>query len=164
MEKIGKAPVVGTTAGEYLSDRRYDDYYDYKERLLRWLHTVGKNPELADGYADSTVRNVTYKIDQFHVWNWKETGIYGTKLAVDRADAFMMHLVLQGDRYSNTYKDIVQKCLKRVFKYQNHVEGDDVEWEPQHTFPQDLSAPRDFLTMDERRRASSSSPYFSTFC
>ena len=152
MEKIGDGPIVGKTARDYLDERRYEDYYDYKERLLRWLHTVGKNPEHAEGYADSTVANVSYKIDLFNVWNWKETGIYGTKLTVERADAFMMHLVLQGEKYSNTYKDIVQKCFKRVFKYQNHVEGDDVEWEPEHSFPQDLSAPRDFLTMDERRR------------
>ena len=151
-EKIGSAVIVGQTAREYLDHRRYDDYRDYKERLLRWLHTMGKNPEKAEGYADSTLSNSSYKIDQFNVWNWKETGTYGTKLTVDRADAYMMHLVLQGDEYSATHKDIVQKCLKRVFKYQSHVEGDEIEWEPEHTFSQDLSAPRDFLTMEERRK------------
>ncbi|CDK39841.1 xerC/D-like integrase [Halorubrum sp. AJ67] len=151
MEKIGKAPIVGGTARDYLDERRYTDYYDYKERLLRWLDTMGKNPERAEGYADSTVANVTYKIDLYNVWNWKETGNYGTRLTTDRADAHMMYLIMEGDRYSDTYKDIVQKCLKRVFKYQNHVEGADIEWEPEHTFSQDLSAPRDFLTMDERR-------------
>jgi len=151
MEKIGTAPIVGQTARDYLDERRYTDYYDYKERLLRWLHTMGKNPERAEGYADSTVANVTYKVDLYNVWNWKETGNYGTRLTTDRADAHMMYLVMEGDRYSDTYKDIVQKCLKRVFKYQNHVEGADIEWEPDHTFTQDLSAPRDFLTIDERR-------------
>lgn len=151
MEKIGTAPIVGQTARDYLDERRYTDYYDYKERLLRWLHTMGKNPERAEGYADSTVSNVTYKIDLYNVWNWKETGNYGTRLTTDRADAYMMYLVMEGDRYSDAHKDIVQKCLKRIFKYQNHVEGAEIEWEPEHTFTQDLSAPRDFLTMDERR-------------
>ncbi len=151
MEKIGNGPIVGKTAREYLDERRYTDYYDYKERLLQWLHTMGKNPERAEGYADSTVANVSYKIDLFNVWNWKETGQYGTRLTTDRADAYMTYLVMQGDDYSDTYKDIVQKCLKRVFKYQNYIEGDEIEWETQHTFSQDLSAPRDFLTIDERR-------------
>lgn len=95
---------------------------------------------------------MTYKTDQFNVWNWNETGTYGTKLTADRADAYMMHLVLKGDDLSSTAKDIVQKCFKRVFKYQNHVEGDNIEWEPEHTFTQDLSAPHDFLTMDVRRK------------
>lgn len=151
MEKIGNGPIVGESVSEYLNDRRYQDYYEYKERLLRWLHKVGKNPDRTVGYADSTVANVSYRIDLFHLWNWEETGTYGTKLTVDRADAFMMHLVVNED-YSNTYMDIMQKCFKRVFKYQNHVEGENVEWEPEHTFPQDLSAPRDFLTMEERQK------------
>jgi len=38
MEKIGTAPIVGQTALDYLDQRRYTDYYDYKERLLSWLH------------------------------------------------------------------------------------------------------------------------------
>lgn len=123
MDKIGNGPIVGETARDYLENRRYTDYYDYKKKLLRWLQTMGKNPEKAEGYADSTLANVTYKVDLFNVWNWKETGHYSTRLTTDRADAHMMHLVMEGDRYSDTYKDIVQKCLKRVFKYQNHVEG-----------------------------------------
>ena len=151
MDKIGNGPIVGETARDYLENRRYTDYYDYKKKLLRWLQTMGKNPEKAEGYADSTLANVTYKVDLFNVWNWKETGHYSTRLTTDRADAHMMHLVMEGDRYSDTYKDIVQKCLKRVFKYQNHVEGDNIEWETDHTFSQELSAPRDFLTIDERR-------------
>lgn len=62
MEKIGNGPIVGGTAREYLDERRYTDYYDYKERLLQWLHTMGKPPERAKGYASSTVANVSYKV------------------------------------------------------------------------------------------------------
>ena len=86
MEKIGNAPIVGEAAREYLNERRFEDYYEYKERLLRWLHSLGKNPERTEGYADSTVANVSYNIARFHLWNWKETGTYGTKPTVDRAD------------------------------------------------------------------------------
>ena len=73
MDKIGNGPIVGETARDYLENRRYTDYYDYKKKLLRWLQTMGKNPEKAEGYADSTLANVTYKVDLFNVWNWKLT-------------------------------------------------------------------------------------------
>ena len=34
MDKIGNGPIVGETARDYLENRRYTDYYDYKKKLL----------------------------------------------------------------------------------------------------------------------------------
>ncbi|ELY87685.1 XerC/D-like integrase [Natrialba hulunbeirensis JCM 10989] len=152
MTHIDDVPVVTGPTIDQLTERQLEDYRDFKRDLIQWLLHFGKNPDKADGYATDTVRNVSYKLDQFYRWHWEEQGTYTTSIATEDADEYMKHLVYSDEEYSTTHKAIAQKCFKRLFKYLNHQRGGNYEWEPNFSFGQDLSAPRDFLTIEERKK------------
>jgi integrase len=143
-------PVVTKPTREQLSARKLTDYEEYKRELVLWLSKIGKNPESREGYARETVRNVTYHIDRVYRWKWEEYGRYTTEITPEDADEYIRHLVFSDEDYSDTYLDIAQKCLKRVFKYWNHERGQNIEWKPEYTFSNHQEAPRDFLTREER--------------
>lgn len=152
MDRVGKAPVVTDPVRARLSERQLVDYTDYKERLLKWLTHVGKDPETATGYAPATVRQVSYKTDQLYRWLWNRNGEYTTDLNPEDADAYLKSLIYSDQEYSTGHKASTQKCLSRLFKWRRHELGTEEEWEPEHSFGQDLSQPRDYLTVEERRK------------
>ncbi|SEV98206.1 tyrosine-type recombinase/integrase [Natrinema salifodinae] len=143
-------PVVSSPVEERLDERQLVDYREYKRDLLKWLHHLGKNPDHAEGYAETTVRQVSYKVDKFYRWLWNEEG-YTTSATPDDADDYMRHLVYSDTEYSTGHKASSQKCLKRLFKWRRHELGEEVEWEPTHSFSPDASQPRDYLTVEERK-------------
>ncbi len=53
---------------------------------------------------------------------------------------------------TNGHKSTVVKCLKRLFKYWTHQLGENIEWVPEIQFTESATNPRDFFTLDERRR------------
>jgi hypothetical protein len=57
--------VVTEPVRQRLDPRPLEDYTEYKTEVLSWLAKLGKNPKQREGYATSTVRNVTYKTDMF---------------------------------------------------------------------------------------------------
>ena len=61
------------------------DYRTEREQCLDWLLTFGKNPDRAEGYADTTVENRAYRMDQFNRWVWTEEDGYTTSLTHDHA-------------------------------------------------------------------------------
>lgn len=63
----------------------------------------------------------------------------------------MRQLVYSDTEYSTNHKATSQKCLKRLFKWRRHELGEEVEWEPTHSFSPDASQPRDYLTVEERK-------------
>lgn len=149
--KINGVPVVSEKVTERLSERQLLDFTEYKRGLLRWLVNVGKQPDEAEGYASSTVRNVTYKADQFYCWLWSAEEGYTTTITPKDNDKYMKHLVYSDTEYSTSHKSTVQKSLKRILKYWNYERGTELEWEPEFSFSHDLSAPRDYLTLEERK-------------
>jgi hypothetical protein len=83
---MARIPTVSEPVEEELSPRKLTDYGEYKEDLLRWLSRVGKNPTKREGYAEETVRNVTYHVDRFYRWKWDATGTYSTSVTPDGVD------------------------------------------------------------------------------
>lgn len=150
--KIDGVPIVNQPTRAVLSERELVDYEEYKRRLLEWLLAVGKNPEKAEGYAPSTVRGVSQRVDKFYRWIWEERGGYTTEVTSEDADAFMRSLVYDERDYANSTKATAQKCLKRLFKWRNYQFGEDIDWEPEHTFGQSVSQPRDYLSIGERKQ------------
>ena len=146
-----RIPTVTEPVEEQLSPRKLTDYREYKESLLRWLSRVGKNPTKREGYADETVRNVTYHTDRFYRWKWETTGRYTTSLIPDEADDYLEVLVMSEEDYSDSYIHTAQKCLKRVFKFWNAKRGKNFEWDSDYSFSINQHAPKDFLTRDEQQ-------------
>ncbi len=143
-------PIVTKPAAESLTSRKLTDYRAYKQELIQWLTKVGKDPQTRAGYADDTVRNVSYHLDRFYRWRWANSG-YTLEITPTDAEQYIKHLVFSDKDYSDTYLDIATKCLKRVFKFWNHSRGKDYEWESDYSFTTQQDAPRDYLTTEERQ-------------
>lgn len=150
-EEIEGLKIINGPTRSRLSELQLVDYKEYKTQLMQWLLNEGKNPERAEGYASSTVRQVSQKTDRFYRWLWSERGSYTTGLESEDAAEFMDSLVYAEEDYSNSHLASFQKCLKRLFKWQAHKRGASAEWDPDRTFPQSSMQAPDYLTLDERK-------------
>ncbi|MFB1063315.1 tyrosine-type recombinase/integrase [Natrinema sp. H-ect4] len=149
---IEDIPIVNEPTRAQLNDRQLVDYEEYKASLVRWLLRCGKDPEKVEGYAWSTVRQVAQKADKFYRWVWDDHEGYTTKVGADDAERYITSLLYDENEYSAGHMASTQKCLQRLFKWRRHELGETGEWDPDHTFTQSLSQPRDYLTVEERKQ------------
>ncbi|MFB6109999.1 MAG: phage integrase N-terminal SAM-like domain-containing protein, partial [Halodesulfurarchaeum sp.] len=151
MSDFDDITVVPNPTEELLNERQVVDYRAHREACIEWLLTFGKNPDTADGYAHSTVKYRSFRMDQFYRWVWNHDGRYTTDVTHDHADAYLRHLAKQDA--SNAHKNNCLKALKMLFKWRQHAHGLD-EWEPQLSFSTTHGAttPRDYLTESERAK------------
>jgi site-specific recombinase XerD len=143
-------PAVTGPVEEQLTPRKLTDYSEYKENLLQWLSHLGKNPTKHKGYADSTVRNVTYHLDRFYRWKWESNETYTIRITPTEADNYLEFLIMSEEDYSESHIHTTQKCLKRVFKFWNSERGKNFDWDSDYSFSINQHTPKDFLTRDER--------------
>lgn len=143
--------VIPEPSKEYLCSRTLLDYEDHRKNLIEWLLVFGKDPEKGEGYASETVRNSAYRLDKFYRWVWSEEDQYTTRITHSHANNYMKILAM-GDE-SNYSKTNTQCAIKRLFKWK-HYEHNGEMWDPDITFsePSASSAPRDFLTLEERTK------------
>jgi hypothetical protein len=114
------------------------------------LLAFGKNPRKAEGYARSTLKTRSHRMDQFYRWVWQnQTGGYTTNVTHKHADAWMRDLAMSD--LSVAHKSNCRKAAMMLFKWRHHEHGLD-EWTPDYTFSSGsrTTAPRDYLTQDER--------------
>lgn len=105
-----------------------DDYRDYKEDLLTWLANYGKNPKKGEGLAESTLKSTHYKLETVFRWLWNYEGHYTTEFTPEHADTFIGVL----DRSNGMIDSTVlhhAKDIKRLYKYTNHTQGTNYEWD-----------------------------------
>lgn len=150
-QKIEGITVVTEPATRWLEQRQLTDYAEHRARLIRWCLNIGKNPNHAEGYAFYTVRGRASRLDQFYRWVWDEVGRYTTDITHDHADDFMRHLAYGDTSQDNKAQHM--KAIKMLFKWRSWELGDE-KWEPEITFSNDTRTtnPRDYLTVEERRR------------
>jgi integrase len=143
--------VVPETTRARLTERQLVDYRAHREKLLRWLIHVGKNPSKADGYAVGTVKTRAFRMDQFYRWVWDEEGSYTTSVTRKHADDYAKELAYADQ--SEVHKANCVKALKMLFKWKKH-ERNGKEWEPDISFRSDMgsSNPREFFTKEERTK------------
>lgn len=151
MEKIEQITIIPEPTSNRLNQRQLLDYRSQREDCLSWLLTFGKHPDQAKGYALETVKNYSYRMDQFYRWAWDTEDRYTADVTHAHADEWMRELARQDT--SNTHKANSQKAVKQLFKWRRHEQGLG-EWTPEITFSVSSSAsnPRDYLTMEERQK------------
>lgn len=93
----------------------------------------GNNPNHAEEYAQSTISQITYRVDSFYRWLWTEQDTYTTQVTPEAADEYVEMVVIRSEN-SNGWKSICQKILKRLFKYRNYKLGENQDWEKKHAF------------------------------
>jgi site-specific recombinase XerD len=151
MSKIRGITVIPEPSQECLNDRQIVDYTDHRERLIRWMLNLGKDPDQAKGYAYHTANRRATNLDMFYRWVWQEeTDGYTTAITHEHTDRFTKELAY-GD-YSATHKSNLQKTLKMYWRWRKWEFGEEV-WEPEITFSgtRNVAQPQDYLTREERR-------------
>ena len=151
MSDLDGIAIVTEPSRAFLNERQLLDYRNQREKCLRWLLGLGKDPEKATGYAFQTVKARGYRIDAFYRWVWEQEGSYTADVTHDHADAYLVHLAYQ--EKSNAHKSNCRKAVRMLFKWRQHTHGLP-EWEPQLSFSSDdgTTNPRDYLTRTERRK------------
>lgn len=149
MTDLDGITVVTEPSEAYLNSRQLEDYRGQRRSCLTWLLNRGKDPELHEGYARSTVSNRGSRMDYFYRWVWQQEDRYVANPTLDHADAFVDMLAER--ETSNADKSNYVKALRMLFKWRHHEQGIEM-WEPAHTFSggQNSTQPRDYLTRDER--------------
>jgi integrase len=101
------------------------DYEDYKRDFLQWLLARGKNTYKNKGYAETTVKHTSYKVDEAYRWKWDRDEEYTTEFRPETASElieFMIRYTEHPDRY--VYN--VEKCVRRLFKFLRDERGRDI--------------------------------------
>jgi integrase len=133
-----------------LSKKKQVDYHDYREKFLKWLLHLGKNPDRGVGYSDYTVYGTGYRAAKFDRWVWNKHGGYRLPPTTEDADEYMEEAAYSDKAQATKGKR--EEMLKRYFRWLNQTHGVD-EWEPNFSFESHGSSqPRDFLTVEERRQ------------
>lgn len=148
--EIAGCTVVSHVTAEELNGRKLTDFRSHHGDFIKWCFLRGKNPQKHEGYAESTVRAASSRVEKFYRWVWSEEGRYTTRVTTDHADEYMD--VVAFSDHSNYSKDNTRKALLMLFKWLSH-EHDGQLWDPQITFTDPFSPtnPRDFLSKRERR-------------
>ena len=141
--------VVPEPSAALLNERQQIDYCHHRERCLEWLLTFGLDPDRAEGYASTTVKSRSHRMDAFYRWVWEHEDGYTTNVTHDHADGWLRDLARQD--HSNAHKSNCRKSLLMLFKWREHEHGLD-EWTPEFSFSttDKTTAPRDYLTEGER--------------
>lgn len=121
-----------------------EDYRDFKQEVLTWLATYGKNPEKGEGLADTTLKSTHYKLETVFRWLWDYEEQYTTELTPAEADRFIRLLNMSDSMIDSSVHHHL-KVIKRYFKYHNHTHGTDWEWEPDLDLSQANGEERDYL-------------------
>jgi len=141
-------PVTTEQSRSYLNQRQLQDYRAQRRACFRWLLSAGKDPESLDGYAKTTVKTRGYRMDQFYRWVWEQQGGYTANATPTHADQWMHHLA-ETD-LSGTHKSNCQKSVRMLLKWRHHEHGISM-WDPELTFSDSRTQPRDYLTREERQ-------------
>jgi len=120
------------------------DYRDFKQEVLTWLATYGKNPEKGEGLADTTLKSTHYKLETIFRWLWDYEERYTTELTPAEADRFIRLLNMSDSMIDSSVLHHI-KVIKRYFKHHNHTHGTDWEWEPDLDLSQANGEERDYL-------------------
>lgn len=151
-DKVDGIRLVPEPSREFLNERQLMDYRDQRRKFVQWALNIGKDPDHAEGYANVTVRQRAYCLDQFYRWVWKENDGYTLEISTEHADEYMGHLAYQEN--STTHNANCQKAVKTLFKWRNFSCGQSIDWEPSIQFTENTGStqPRDFLTRKERQK------------
>lgn len=80
MDGLDEVQVITEPAEKYLNQRQLLGYKSQREACLRWLLTVGEDPDRGEGYALGTVKPRASRMDMFYRWVWDEIGGYTSTL------------------------------------------------------------------------------------
>ncbi|RDI72960.1 site-specific integrase [Halopelagius longus] len=151
MEPSRNIVIVPESNADLLTEKEEIDYYEHRKAFLTFLLKFGKNPKKAKGYSPYTVYNTGYRAAAFDRWVWQEGGEYRFPPTEDDAAEYMKQVALS--EVSDSTKGKKLEMLRRYSKWLSDQYGV-ADWEFQWEFKSGggNSGPRDFLSIEERRK------------
>lgn len=148
--KIKGITVVTEKSLDFLNPRQLESYRLHREKMIKWMLNLGKDPEKAQGYARATAETRAKRLEKFYRWVWAEEDKYTEVISTEHADLYMKHLAHQD--FTSAYKNCCQKAVKTLFKWRNWEFDAGIDWDPVINYRDDTGTdqPRDFLTGEER--------------
>lgn len=125
-----------------------EDYEEFKQEFITWLATEGKNPKRRRGYAETTIRATSYKIESTFRWFWNQLGKYSLEFKPEDADEFMDTLAMFSDYHDSTLLVYV-KAINRFFSFKNQRYGANYGWECDIELSQKNQKTRDYFRQSE---------------
>jgi len=123
------------------------EYQEFKSDYLDWLTERGKKPYRREGYADTTLKQISSKTDQIFRWLWNTEGEYTLQFGPDEADAMMKDHALSDDSDANLLTYVT--TIRRYFKYLRFERDQDYEWECDVKLSMKQRTNRDYLRPEE---------------
>lgn len=114
-----------STALDNYAPLHEEEYRGFKQDFLAWLLTEGHRPVKGEGYAENTVKQTHYKVEEAYRWVWNQEG-FTTTLTPAHADSFVTEQI---KHYSDDLLLDFIKSLKRLFKFLNNTTGESYDWE-----------------------------------
>ena len=109
MTDLDEITILTEPSAARLNQRQQLDYESVRKNCLSWLLVFGIDPSKGEGYAHSTVKSRSHRMDQFYRYVWSHEGGYTADVTHDHADAWMRELARQDT--SNAHKSNCQKAL-----------------------------------------------------
>jgi len=146
---------VPPVSAEALNHRQLVDYNEHRKALIEWLAEAGKNPDMHEGYAESTVSNYAARLDKFYRWVWGQEG-YTTRITHEHAEAYMECFATDqlckenGDAYSGAHKRKTANAIESLFAWRAHERNGDA-WSSDREFSESSGTSADYFTLEERK-------------
>lgn len=148
-ETVDSSLLTTPKSEKQLNPRELEMYQEHRRELLEWMLNEGQVPGAHIGYAQNTVENRAYRLDMFYRWVWDIEDGYTEDITIAHVNAWVKYISTQS--YSESYKAAFQKAIRTLFKWQQHEQGKDVDWDPVVRFKDDsFPGSRDALTREER--------------
>jgi len=156
VRSLNEVTVIPRPTRELLNDRQLIDYHGYREDFIRWMGTIGKNPQRAEGYALTTVNRRACDYDQFMRFLWDREDRYTTEVTPAHADAYLREVAMGENSRADKRNKL--KALKMLLRYH-----DVDDWEPSITFEGGgRQSPPGYLTREERTAIREASLEYGT--
>jgi site-specific recombinase XerD len=152
-DKHGNLILTGNTKStlQDLGPRAQDDYVSFKTGFVKWLHERGREPARRRGYAETTIKATSSKMDQVFRWRWDDKGAYTIDLSPDDADRFIKHIDWDRNYTDGTIGSFV-RALKRYFRYRNDIYDRNIDWDCDLKLSQSPANVRDYFKKAEFRK------------
>jgi hypothetical protein len=146
-DKVESIVLIPESTLDYLNERQVISYIAHREKLLKWLARVGKDPEALEGYSHATAKDYASIIDKFYRSVWDERG-YTTNPTHEEADEYLQSAVLSDEDYSRSHLQNLKLTLLALFRFHED------EWDCSIKIKSKsgVSQPKDFPSKEERAK------------
>lgn len=156
-DRVQSIVLISDPTANTLTEKQLVTYRNHRENYIDWLCNRGKSPEKREGYAYDTANNYAHISDRWHRHVWDDRG-FTMNLSHDDADDYLDAMMVSENDYSGSHLHNIKLALKTHFRFI----GDEWETNIVISSPSHAVKPKNFLSMEERRKIREAALEYST--